>query len=148
MRRKGYRSPLTTMRALTASDLALELEPALAAERCEPAELSFAVSQWTRKAHGGDRKAAAKDAVARVKAALGVRDLAEWPSAERDAFCSLALVIGLIPDLARWTERERETCVAVMRAKGAPDDAPHFRALAAHPRLPLALARVAARATT
>jgi hypothetical protein len=146
MARKGYRPPLPTLRALTVSDLALDLEPVPAAERCEPADLSFAVSQWTRRAHGGDRKAAAKDAVARVSAALGVTDLAGWPRAEQDAFRSLALVIGLIPDLARWNEREREACVALMRAKGAPEDAAYFRALAAHPRLPTALARVASRA--
>lgn len=142
----GYRSPLAAMRALTGSDIALDIAPTTPAERCEPAQLSFAVSAWIANAHRGNRDAALKDAARRVKAALGVDDTARWPAAERDAFHSLSLVVALIPDLESWAAEEREACVALMRAKGAPDDSAYFRALSAHPRLPAALASIAMQA--
>lgn len=144
--RPGYRSPLAAMRALTAADLALDLAPTTPAERCEAAQLSFAVSAWIAAAHRGDRDAAMKDAARRVKAAFGVDDAARWPPAERDAFDSLSLVVAQIPDLESWAADERKACVALMRAKGAPDDSAYFRALVGHPRLPAALANIAMQA--
>ena len=85
--------------------------------------------------HRGDRKAAEATAVRRVAAALGVGDRARWPAAEARAFRSLAQVVARVPDLDHWTRDERDACVALMRAKGAADDAPYFRALATHRRL-------------
>ncbi len=131
----GYRSPLPTMRALAASDLALDLAPTDAAMRVDAGALSLAVSRHVGEAHRGDRKAAAAAAVRRVAAALGVGDRAGWPAAEARAFRSLAQVVARVPDLDRWTRDERAACVALMRAKGAADDAPYFRALVAHRRL-------------
>jgi len=131
----GYRSPLPTMRALAASDLALDLAPTDAAMRVDAGALSLAVSRHVGEAHRGDRLAAEATAVRRVAAALGAVDRARWPAAEARAFRSLAQVVARVPDLERWTRDERDACVALMRAKGAADDAPYFRALAAHRRL-------------
>jgi hypothetical protein len=131
----GYRSPLRTMRALAASDLALDLAPTDAAMRVDAGALSLEVSRHVGEAHRGDRRAAAAAAVRRVVAALGVGDRAGWPAAEARAFRSLAQVVARIPDLDAWTRDQRAACVALMRAKGAADDAPYFRALVAHRRL-------------
>jgi hypothetical protein len=131
----GYRSPLPTMRALAASDLALDLAPTDAAMRVDAGALSLAVSRHVGEMHRGDRKAAEAAAVRRVAAALGVGDRPRWPAAEARAFRSLAQVVARVPDLDRWTRDERDACVALMRAKGAADDAPYFRALATHRRL-------------
>ena len=131
----GYRSPLPTMRALAASDIALDVAPTDAAMRVDAGALSLAMSRHVGEAHRGDRKAAEATAVSRVAAALGAGDRARWPAAEARAFRSLAQVVARVPDLGRWTRAERAACVALMRAKGAADDAPYFRALAAHRRL-------------
>jgi len=56
---------------------------------------------------------------------------------------SSGFVLGLVEDLGKGGEGDRGSCVAVMRAKGAIDDRPFFLQLAAHPRLPAALARIA-----
>ena len=131
----GYRSPLATMRTLAESDLALDLAPADAAMRVDAGTLSLAMSRHVAEAYRGDRRAAAAAAVAHVAAALGAGDLRRWPAAEARAFRSLAQVVARVPDLDRWTLDERAACLALMRAKGADDDAPYFRALVAHRRL-------------
>jgi hypothetical protein len=131
----GYRSSLPTMRALAASDIALDLAPTDAAMRVDAGDLSRAASRHVGDAHRGDRRAAATTAVRRVAAALGAGDPSRWPAAEARAFRSLAQVIARVPDLDRWTREERAACLALMRAKGAADDAPYFRALVAHRRL-------------
>lgn len=134
-RGSGYRSPLATMRALAESDIALDLAPTDAAMRIDAGELSLAVSRHVADAYAGDRRAAEAAAIERTERVLGARDWPRWPAAEARAFRSLAQVVALVPDLDRWTHDERAACIALMRAKGADDDAPFFRALAAHRRL-------------
>ncbi len=112
------------------------------------ARLSTAVARWIVDAHGGDRRKAQAAALARVGAALGAAPGPGWTTAERAAYRSLALLVGLVDDLDRWSAADKAACVALMRAKGAPDDAPFFAALARHPRLPAALARIADAAAT
>jgi hypothetical protein len=141
-RERGARSPLPLMRELTGADLALDLAPLPAEQRVEAGSLAFAVSAWIARAHGGDREAAQRDALERVRAALDVRDDARWPESERAAFRSLALLVGLVEGLAHWSASEQSACVALMRAKGAADDRPYFLGLASHPRLPASLARI------
>lgn len=142
-RSKGDRTPLPLMRELTAADVALDLAPLPAEQRVEPAELSIAVSHWIATVHAGDRHAAADDAHARACAALGVSGERAWPLAERESFRSLALVVGLIDGVDRWSKADKAACIALMRAKGADDDRPYFLQLAGHPCLPAALLRIA-----
>ncbi len=145
---RGARTPLPRMRALAREDLALDLAPTDGPLRVEPARLSTAVARWIVDAHGGDRRKAQAAALARVGAALGAAPGPGWTTGERAAYRSLALLVGLVDDLDRWSAADKAACVALMRAKGAPDDAPFFAALARHPRLPAALARIADAAAT
>jgi len=142
-RDRGARTPLALMRELTGSDLALDLVPLPAEQYLEAGNLAFAASRWIARVHAGDREAAQRDAFERVRAALEVRDDEHWPEAERAAFRSLALLVAQIDDLARWSAADKAACVVLMRAKGAADDRRYFLGLAAHPRLPAALARIA-----
>lgn len=137
------RTPLPLMRELTRSDLALDVATVAPAQRVEATDLSCAVSRRIAEAHGADRDAAQRVALDRVRAALGVQDDDRWPEDERAAFASLALLVALVEDLAAWSDADKANCIALMRAKGAADDAPYFRALASHPRLPEALLALA-----
>jgi len=74
-----------------------------------------------RKVYGGDadrmRGAAAKS----VAGALGVA-VEDWPPPAREAFENLALVLNLIPELARWSSAEKVAAARVLRAKGGRDE--------------------------
>lgn len=138
-RQRGTRTPLALMRELAGGDLALDVAPLPAALAVDAGDLAVAVSRHIVRSHGGDRDAAQRAALAQVRAALDVRDDGGWPPGERAAFASLALALACVADLATWRDAEKAACVALMRAKGAADDAPYFRALAGHARLPAAL---------
>jgi hypothetical protein len=143
-RTPGYRPPLPVLRRFTRSDIELRLN-ALSPARpvCDPAELSLAVSAWLAARFHGDRAKAAAFATRTVAQALGVRDTARWPEAERAAFEALCLLFARIPGLAHWPVRDKARLVALARAKGG-DEFRHFDLLRKHTRLHAALARIAA----
>jgi hypothetical protein len=142
-RTPGARTPLPRMRELAEADLALELEPLPPEQKVEPGDLALAATRWIAHAHAGDRRAAQRAAARHVAEALGVTGDAGWPAAERASFRSLALLLAQVDGLAAWSEADKAACVAILRAKGADDDAPFFRGLAAHARLPAALLALA-----
>lgn len=137
--RPGARSPLSLMRELTASDLALDLAPLPPEQAVDAGSLSTAVSRVVRERFDRDRAAAQRESLRIVKGALAVDGDGGWPAAERSAFASLSLLVAQIDDLDAWSAADKAACVALMRAKGAIDDRAFFLALAAHPRLPAAL---------
>lgn len=72
--------------------------------------------------------------VKEVSRALGVR-VEDWKQMEQRAFEDLALVLALIPDLARWTEDEKRDVVSIIRAKASADESRYVRLLQRHSRL-------------
>jgi len=143
-RTPGYRPPLPVLRRFTRSDIELRLNPLSAARpACDPAELSLAVSAWFATRFHGDRAKAAAFATRTCSQALGVRDAARWPEAERAAFEALCLLFARIPGLARWPARDKARLVALARAKGG-NEFRYFDLLRQHPRLHSALAEIAA----
>jgi hypothetical protein len=134
-REPGYRSPLPVLRSLGRSSLVLTLdggppEPALTGSR-----LAELVTSHVTRAFDGNRRAATADAVARVARALGANGRRRWAPPERRAFERLALVMGLIPGLARWPAPERARVREVLRAKGGVSEATYVARLDAHRRL-------------
>ena len=96
--------------------------------RSSPADLALAATRWIAQAHAGDRRAAqARRSPARRgrrSASPTTRD-GRRRSARRSArsrCCS-----AQVDDLAAWSDADKAACVALMRAKGADDDAPFFR---------------------
>jgi hypothetical protein len=61
---------------------------------------------------------------ARVAGALG-----------QESSSGLALVMGLIPDLARWTLEEKTAAAEILRAKESASEAHYLRLMQRHPRL-------------
>jgi len=143
--RRGYRSPLPTLRRLSHADLELRLrgDATTAVAWPEPAHLSAAVSAWIARDFAGDRDRAQRAARDRVATALAIRDLDRWTSAERAAFESLSLLLAMIPNLDEWPAKHRRDCIAVIRAKGSYNESEYARRSAAHPMLRAALQTIA-----
>jgi hypothetical protein len=143
-RTPGYRPALPVLRRFTRSDIELCLRPESAARpACDPAELSLGVSAWLAKRFHGDRAKASAFATRTVSQALGARDIAGWPAAERAAFEAFCLLFARIPGLARWPARDKARLIALARAKGG-DEFRFFDLLRRHSRLHGALAEIAA----
>jgi hypothetical protein len=134
-RERDYRSPLAMLRRLGRSNLFLTLDGGPPAPAVTGSGLAALVTGHVTRAFDGDRRAAVADAVTRVARALGATGRGRVSAPERRAFERLAIVMGLIPDLARWPVRERERLRLVMRAKGGVSEARYLALLDGHRRL-------------
>ncbi len=141
----GYRVPLAALRRFTHSDIELELAADATEPRCDPADLSLAVSAWIGERHRGNRTAALAAAITVIRRVLDVRDFDRWTDAQRAAFAQWSLLLAQIPDLSAWPYRQRRALVALIRAKGSDEFDFHTRLRRAG-RLRHALAGVVANA--
>jgi len=134
-RERDYRSPLAMLRRLGRSNLFLTLDGRRPAPAVTGSRLAALVTGHVTRVFDGDRRAAIADAGTRVARALGATGWRRVSPPERRAFERLAIVMGLIPDLARWPARERERLRQVMQAKGGVSEAGYLALLDGHRRL-------------
>ena len=122
---RTYRSDAQTLKALAAGDLILDLpgydpddhfdEALLPRAGALAARMQASVPAWSREQ-------AARRLAARVAADLAIDDLARWTPAERRGLAFLAPVVAGIADLRDWDDADRHATVALLRAKGAPQE--------------------------
>lgn len=138
---RSYRSPTRILRRLARTKLILDLDAEGETRRDEIvlSDIGLAVTRWIGRRFSGDREAATRWAVERAKRDLGVRHLSKWPPDECRSFERLSVLLGLIPDLGKWSPTEKKSLVALMRAKGGVSEQRYVRAMCAHARLRAAL---------
>jgi hypothetical protein len=99
----------------------------------------MAVARRIRSRYDANAGTARCAAVRRVAKALGVSE------AKVASVPDLALVLDLIPDLERWSARDKTLSLAWLRAKTAADETGYLRLLASHERLRRELIRLGSR---
>ncbi len=133
--RSEYRTPARTLRSLAVGHMILETADGAGSwDRFRVRNVGLAVQRRMAEEFGGDADRIRRASAERVERALGVRML-DWKEKDRHAFNDLALVLALIPDLARWDEDEKKALATVARAKAAADESRYLRLLQRHPRL-------------
>jgi hypothetical protein len=81
----------------------------------------------------GDSQGIRRASVAEVSRVLNVTS--RWNPAERQAFENWSLVLALIPNLNRWTPREKQDAVRIVRAQAGFNEMRYLRLTQGHPRL-------------
>jgi hypothetical protein len=118
--RKGYRTPLETLKALSACDMHLKLPGARDADFFDEGWIEFAGLLATRKlvASGQrSRRRGRKVLAGRLLQSLSIASLSDWSAEERDWFERLAPVVSALePD--QWTASERRQLTKWLRTKG------------------------------
>ncbi len=141
-RDRGHRTSPALLRRLALGRMQMNV-----AETDDPAldlgASSLAVTRWIASRFAGNRTLASASAIARVGSVLRASRRRHWPMAERAAFESLALLVGLIPDLRRWPAKDRIALLRLMRARGGSSELAYLRALRAHARLRAAIVAIA-----
>jgi hypothetical protein len=136
--RSTYRTPAATLRELADGHMLLELSPHSKRRKIwdhfQIRNVGLAVGRRMASRASGDAEKLRRTSVERVARALGVR-VDDWKDRERRAFADFALVLEMIPDLARWTEDEKKDAVRVIRAKAGADESRYVRLLQRHSRL-------------
>jgi hypothetical protein len=136
----SYRTPPATLRRLAQRNLLYEIPSGPRAtarsdwDRFHMRNLSLAVIRRMAGDFGGDAEKIRRSAESRVARVLG-EDPRRWSAPRRRAFADLALVLALIPDLARWSRDEKLAILRVLRAKTGPDEVSYMHLLQRHARL-------------
>lgn len=134
--RPKYRTPAITLRSLSAGHMLLEI-PLRSPGRWDDfriRNIGLAVQRRMASRAQGDASKIRRASVERVARALRVK-IKDWQTPERRAFEDLALVLNLIPDLARWTDEEKRDAAQIIRAKASADEARYVHLLQHHARL-------------
>ena len=139
----SYRSSPQRLQRLVTGNLLYEIDPKCAGEwdRFHIRNLGLAVQRRMAARYGGDAARARRKASARISRILGART-ARWTVPEACAFQNFALVLDLVPDLARWTREEKKALAEIIRAKAGREEIRCLRLLQKHTRLRKTLIRI------
>jgi len=83
---------------------------------------------------GGESARIRRASVDEVSRALKI-DLSRWNPAERQTFENWSLVLGLIPNLRRWSAQEKQDAGKIILAQAGPNEMRYLRLTQLHPRL-------------
>jgi hypothetical protein len=103
--------------------------------------VGLAVGHRMATEYEGDAEKIRASSVRQAARALGLR-VERLSTLELRAFNDLALVLGLIGDLAQWTKSERKSVAQIVRAKMGIEETRYARLLQNHPRLRAAIIRL------
>ncbi|HVF56538.1 MAG TPA: hypothetical protein VM934_10335 [Pyrinomonadaceae bacterium] len=135
--RKDYRTPPRLLKILASGHVVFETRGASAMgewDQFQVRNIGLAVAKTMAERFGGDARKLRAASVAKVRRALGAEG-EKLNAAEESAFENFALVLALVPSLARWSADEKRDAVRVIRAKAFGDELRYLRLLRRHARL-------------
>jgi hypothetical protein len=117
-----------------------KLNPALAAEvrgawdTFSTRTLGLRINRRMAREFGGDSKKIRQASTTAVTRALRLNP-SRWTESQKQALENWSLVLALIPNLARWTPREKQNMIKIIRAKSATNEMLYLRQAKDHSRL-------------
>jgi hypothetical protein len=139
--RPAHRSSIATLQDLAAHNVYLSLGAARddVIGIVPLAKVGAAVSAYVARRFGADRERASRTCADEAAASLGVRAWRRFPAGERLAFERWSPLVRCLAGVERWSTREKQALVGVMRAKGGRRESDFVRRFDAHRRLRRAL---------
>lgn len=131
-----YRTPKRTLKRLAEAHVFYELPGCerFAWDKFSTRNLGLRVNRRMGREFGGDSVRIRLASVAQVSRALGIR-LLRWNAEEQRAFENWSLVLALIPNLRRWSAKEKSDAVRMIRAQAGPNEMRYLRLSQQHSRL-------------
>jgi hypothetical protein len=136
----GYRTAARTLRKLAAGHMLFEMPGASAGawDRFQIRNVGLAVQKRMAGDFGGDAQRIRADSADFIKRALDL-DTRRWSEPELRVFESFALVLAMIPGVARWNASEKKLAARIVSAKARGDEALYLRLMQGHERMRAAL---------
>ncbi len=106
--------------------------------------IGFAMQRRMAHDFGGNAEAMRNQSVPRVARALGMNP-SVWSEADRPSVENLSLVLASIPNLHRWSSKEKSLATRIIRAKARSDEALYLKLTQKHAALRDALMRLGCR---
>jgi len=136
----GYRTPARTLRKLAAGHMLFEMPGAGAGDwdRFQIRNVGLAVQERMASDFGGEAQKIRADSASFIKRVLGL-ETRRWSEPELRIFESFALVLAMIPGVARWNASEKQLATRIISAKARGDEALYLRLMQGHARMRAAL---------
>jgi hypothetical protein len=142
-----YRTSARTLRRLAEDHVFYQLpasEPG-AWDSFSARNLGLRISKVMAREFGGDDQKMRAESLAVARRVLGVNP-ARWTSLEQKAFEDWALVLRLVTNLPSWTRDDKNSLIALIRAKSAPNEMEFLRLSQRHLKFRKELLRLGSRA--
>ncbi len=159
-----YRTPPRTLKRLAETHMFYELQPSVEGRtKLDPAvaetgfspsgngpgpwdtfstrNLGLLINRRMAKKFNGDSQKIRQSSTAAVIHALNIKS-ARWTTAQQQSLENWSLILGLIPDLARWSRDEKHQLAEIIRAKSAQNEMRYLRHTQRHARLRAELLRL------
>jgi hypothetical protein len=138
-----YRTSAATLRRLSKAHVVYELPEADrgAWDSFAMRNIGFAVQRRMARDFSGDADAMRKTAVAQLARQLNVNPY-KLKAREQSAFADFAMVLSLVPDLARWSSEEKDALRSIIAAKAGRSEHRYMRLLQRHARLRAAILKL------
>ncbi len=142
-RRPAYRTSKAVLRRLAAGPMIFELDESRVGDwdRFQVRSMGLAVQRRMAARFAGDAQKIRAGSVEKVARVLGIRTR-DWSEVELSALSDLAVLLGLISDLNRWTDSERQAVVRIIRAKAGADEGRYLKLMQGHRRLRAAMIKL------
>jgi hypothetical protein len=139
----SYRTPKTVLRKLAAGPMIFELDLFRMGswDRFQVRNIGLRVGREVAKRFQGDARTMRSESVLRLARLLGI-GLPDLRQVERAALSDFAVALSLIPDLGRWSAREKQRLADIIRAKTGPDEIRYLKLMQKHSRLRSAMIRL------
>jgi len=136
-----YRTPRSTLQRLAEAHVFYELERTGPWDTFSTRNLGLRVNARMAREFHGDATRIRQASAKQVSRTLNT-DLARWTSAERQSFENWSLILALIPDLPRWSPKEKRDVIKIIRAQSTPNEMRYLRLTQRHRSLRTALLRL------
>jgi hypothetical protein len=145
--RRSYRTGLATLRTLVGANLFLQVGPPRrdVIGAIPTGAIGLAVTDYVNDRFGANRERATDELAVEAAARLGADGWRRWPAGEKLFWERWAPLVALLPGLDDWPAAEKQSLVAVIRAKGGRRESDFVSRFDRHPRLGAALAALATR---
>jgi len=142
--RSNYRTSRRTLRKLAAGPMIFELDkipdksPDMSKlgdwDRFCVRNIGLAVAARMGSKFGGNAERFRAEAVKKLNGVLGLSQR-DWQAAELSALSDFAVTLYLVEDLHRWSDKEKQALVRVVRVKAGRDESGYLQLMQKHARL-------------
>jgi len=134
--RSAYRTSARTLRKLAAGPMIFELDQALAGDwdRFQVRNVGFAVQRQMAARFNGSAETMREASLKKLADSLGVCTRS-WRETESAALRDFAVLLRSVPDLGRWTTKEKQQLVQIIQAKAGRDESRYLKLMQKHERL-------------
>ncbi len=141
--RSNYRTSANALRKLAVGPMIFELDRTKSNDwdRFSVRNIGLAVAKRMSSKFGGDAEKFREEAVKKLNEILGLT-ISDWRAAELSALSDFAVTLSLVEDLHRWSSKEKQALVQVVRAKAGTDESSYLLVMQKHERLRSAMIKL------